>query len=172
MRIGLHGWLLLAIACGSGTNTLPDLPDLPDVPAGDQGSAGDADTPPEVEWPDRTALVNPFIGTRGDGNALPGPLVPRGMVKVGPDTASGICTIESYEWDDDRIEGFSHTHLEGPGGSNNGYSQVLVTATTGDFSPDPEAWVSRYSHDREEASLGYYRVDLLDFDVGVELTAG
>jgi len=173
MRIGLHGCLLWCLACGGGASTdLRDLADLPDVPAGDPGPAGDADAPPEVEWPDRTAQVNPFIGTRGPGNALPGPLVPRGMVKVGPDTASGIGTIESYEWSDERIEGFSHTHLEGPGGSNNGYSQVLVTATTGDFSADPAAWVSRYSHDREEARLGYYRVDLLDFDVTAELTAG
>ncbi|HOU54109.1 MAG TPA: GH92 family glycosyl hydrolase [Myxococcota bacterium] len=170
--MGLHGWLLLGIACAGGTTGPSDLRDAADAPSLDLGSEATADVPFEVEWPDRTPLVNPFIGTQGDGNALPGPLVPRGMVKVGPDTASGVGTIESYEWNDDRIEGFSHTHLEGPGGSNNGYSQVLVTATTGPFSPEPTAWVSRYAHDREEARLGYYRVDLLDFDVQAELTAG
>ena len=35
--------------------------------------------------PDLTGFVDPFIGTQGEGNVIPGPAVPRGMVKLSPD---------------------------------------------------------------------------------------
>ncbi len=35
---------------------------------------------------DLTHLVNPFIGTKNDGNTYPGAAVPFGMVQLSPDT--------------------------------------------------------------------------------------
>jgi putative alpha-1,2-mannosidase len=34
---------------------------------------------------DLTQFIDPFIGTKGDGNTFPGASVPYGMVKLGPD---------------------------------------------------------------------------------------
>ena len=93
--------LVLLAACGSagsqGADAVQDSPDAPDVIA---------DVPPPREIPELTRFVDPFIGTKGPGNAIPGPVVPHGMVKLSPDTSSGPGTIEGYEWSDDRIEGF------------------------------------------------------------------
>jgi predicted alpha-1,2-mannosidase len=91
------------------------------------------------------------------------------MVKLSPDTDDGPGTVEAYEWDNARIEGFSHTHLEGPGGSNNGYSQVLVTAAVGEVKPD--AYASKFQHETETAKAGYYAVTLDDPGVRAEVTA-
>ncbi len=121
--------------------------------------------------PDLSPKVDPFIGTKGYGNTVPGAMIPRGMVKLSPDTNGGTGTIDAYDWDHTRIEGFTHTHLEGPGGSNNGYSQILVAAMTGAVATTPAQWSSAYGHDAEEASPGYYAVTLQDYGIRAELTA-
>jgi predicted alpha-1,2-mannosidase len=158
--------LVLLAACGSagsqGADAVQDSPDAPDVIA---------DVPPPREIPELTRFVDPFIGTKGPGNAIPGPVVPHGMVKLSPDTSSGPGTIEGYEWSDDRIEGFSHTHFEGPGGSQNGYSQVLLTPGAGPIRTTAETYAQNYSHASESASPGYYAVTLADSGIRAELTA-
>lgn len=121
--------------------------------------------------PDQTGLVDPFIGTRGEGNVIPGAAVPRGLVKLSPDSELGLGTIDAYEWDAARVTGFSHTHLEGPGGSFNGYSQILVVAQGGTPGQLPARLGSAISHDDETASPGYYAVTLQDWDVRAEMTA-
>lgn len=118
-----------------------------------------------------TQHVDPFIGSEGSGNVIPGALLPHGMVKLSPDTNGPAGTIDAYEWGDDKIEGFSHTHLEGPGGSNMGYSQLLVTATRGAIATDEAGYASTYDHARESAEPGFYTVDLLDAAAKAELTA-
>lgn len=188
--------LPLILACGS-TATRPDVPDVPDAAGADVASLPDAaadalpdadasapaDVPPEAsadlpsadaprtDLPSLTPLVDPMIGTKGSGNVVPGPCVPHGMVKLSPDTYDGPGTIEGYEWTNDRIEGFSHTHLEGPGGSNNGYSQILVRPFLGDVLVEPADYAQKYSHDTETALPGYYAVTLGDPGVRAELTA-
>lgn len=154
MRSILHGWTaifftvpLLASSCGSDSIVEPDP--LPDV----------------ARW------VNPLIGTLGSGNAVPGPCLPHGMVKLSPDTDIEPGGIDAYEYGDDRIEGFSHTHLEGPGGGHNGYSQILFTALNGPILIDPADYASVYSHDDEVVEPGYYAVTLKDPDVRAEITA-
>lgn len=118
-----------------------------------------------------TGDVDPMIGTRGPGNVIPGALVPHGMVKLSPDTVNDEGSIDAYEYASDRIEGFSHTHLEGPGGSYMGYSHVLVTARRGAVGDDVREYASRYTHERETAEPGYYAVTLDDAKARVELTA-
>lgn len=126
-------------------------------------------TPPPVL--DLIAYVDPFIGTQGPGNVIPGPTLPHGMVKLSPDTLEEPGSIDAYDWGTSRIEGFSHTHLEGPGGSQNGYSELLFLPVAGPLNTDLTQVASAYSHDNEEASPGYYRVFLEDPSVSVELTA-
>jgi len=76
-----------------------------------------------------------------------------------------------YEYDSEEIEGFSHTHLEGPGGGSNGYSQILFMATSGKLRTRGNRYASTFSHDQETAAPGYYAVRLADYDIGAELTA-
>jgi predicted alpha-1,2-mannosidase len=139
----------------------------------------DGGEPPVVERPlfcpgseDLAALVDPMIGTSGSGNAIPAALVPHGMVRLGPDTLNDPGAVDAYEYRSDRIEGFTHTNLHGPGGSANGYSQILVMPTTGPLALDEEGYSSAFSHETEEASPGFYAVTLDDTGVRAELTAG
>ena len=117
------------------------------------------------------ALVDPMIGTQGSGNAIPGPMLPHGFVKLSPDSLVDAGSIDAYEYDADEIEGFSHTHLEGPGGSFNGYSQILLQPFVGEASADPAVYASTFDHDTETAQVGSYAVTLADHDIDVELAA-
>lgn len=138
------------------------------------------ETPPdpelmtEVPFPidevDLVGFVDPMIGTAGPGNVVPGALVPHGMVRASPDTRSGPNSIDAYDWGDALLEGFTHTHLEGPGGSANGYSQVLVLPQTGPIVIDPDARDTPLDHDAETARPGHYTLTLEDGTVA-ELTA-
>ncbi|MBP8822863.1 MAG: GH92 family glycosyl hydrolase [Flavobacteriales bacterium] len=119
-----------------------------------------------------TELVNPFVGTGGHGHTFPGPCVPFGMVQLSPDTRP-----DAYEWDgcggyhysDSLIYGFSHTHLSGTGVAD--LCDVLLMPLSGGLTTKPEAYRSRFSHQREKAHAGYYSVHLDDPNVDVELTA-
>ena len=115
--------------------------------------------------------VDPFIGTEGEGNVVPGPSLPHAMVKLSPDTNVDPGSVDAYEYGDDKIQGFSHTHLEGPGGSNNGYSHILLMPATGELHTSEEGYASTFSHAEEEAAPGYYRVRLADYDILAELTS-
>ena len=71
---------------------------------------------------DLSQYVDPFIGVDGGGNVFPGPCVPFGMVKVGPD-----CGGKDWNagWDrDGNIHGFSNVHVSGTGGGCK-YGNVL-----------------------------------------------
>jgi len=139
------------------------MPDPPDEPY-------DPPTPFLVDSPrDLVRYVDPFIGSLGSGNVIPGALVPHGMVRASPDTNSEGGSIDAYEYGDDLIEGFTHLHLEGPGGSLNGYNMIRLMPVGGAL--DVSDFSSTYSHDEEEAEPGYYAVTLSDTGVRVELTA-
>ncbi len=116
-----------------------------------------------------TGLVDPMVGTAGPGNTIPGALVPHGMVRASPDTLAEPGAIDAYRWEDTRMEGFSHTHLEGPGGSFNGYSQILLLPQAGPRLLDRQDRAALFDHSSESARPGYYGVTL--GGVQAELTA-
>ena len=108
----------------------------------------------------------------------PGATVPFGMVQVSPDTHSlragtGAPAITTATRS---IMGFSLTHLSGTGIGD--MLDVLLMPTAGPLQleagtreePDP-GYRSRFSHEQEKASPGYYSVRLADTGIGVELTA-
>ena len=116
---------------------------------------------------DLTRYVNPFVGTAGHGHTFPGAIVPFGMVQLSPDTRlTGWDGCSGYHYSDSIIHGFSHTHLSGTGISD--YGDVLLMPTVG--RPD-EPYPSRFSHQNEKASPGFYSVKLDDDNIFVELTA-
>jgi predicted alpha-1,2-mannosidase len=114
--------------------------------------------------PDRAAEVDPLIGTVAPGFVNPGPVLPHGMVGLGPDT-EGPLNYGGYLFHNSSITGFSHVHMSAgvPRGG-----QIPVLPVTG---PVREPIASPFSHADEEAEAGYYRVRLLRYGIDVELTA-
>ncbi len=128
---------------------------------------------------DPASLVNPFIGTANGGNTWPGAAVPFGMVQWSPEESAGVHTHPvvpgGYRYAANRIRGFSLTHLSGTGCRGaSGDVPFLPFAGPVTSSPAMDAddgrYASGFSHSREMATPGYYRVRL-DDGVEVELTA-
>ncbi len=109
--------------------------------------------------PDPLREVNVFNGTAAAGNTYPGATVPFGAVQLSPDTDPGLAS--GYHYDHQTILGFSHTHLSGTGCPDLG--DFLVTPGLNQAAP------MAFSHENEEASPGYYKVQLES--VVAELTA-
>lgn len=113
---------------------------------------------------DLTNYVDPFIGVEGGGNIFPGPCIPFGMVKLGPDCGKNDWNAG---WDKDGdINGFSHTHVSGTGGGCK-YGNILVLPLTGNIN------LNDYSSKRtdEKAVLGEYSVTLSRYNTKARLTA-
>ena len=124
--------------------------------------------------PNPNDCVDPFVGTDAHGHTFPGAVMPFGMVQLSPDTRTDTWDgCSGYNYSDPTIMGFSHTHLLGTGGGCLG--DILLMPTVGNIHLDagqPGAgYISRFSHKRESAQPGYYRVYLQDPRVTVELTA-
>ncbi len=137
---------------------------------------------------DYTQYVNPMIGTNGMGHTFPGACYPFGGVQVSPDTDTIPHNINGkyqpgvydycagYQYRDQTIVGFSHTHFSGTGHSDMG--DILLMPITGEVQLNPgtadnpdSGYRSRFSHETEKASPGYYEVRLSDDDILVQLTA-
>ena len=137
---------------------------------------------------DFTHYVNPIIGTNGMGHTFPGACAPFGIVQLSPDTDTVPHDIDGeyqprvyeycagYQHKDSTIVGFSHTHFSGTGHSDLG--DLLLIPVTGaiKFNPgtqtDPDkGYRSRYRHETETATPGYYTVVLDDYHIKAELTA-
>ena len=114
--------------------------------------------------------VNPFIGTGGTGHTFPGATVPYGMVQLSPDTRidGSWEGCSGYHYSDNRIYGFSHTHLNGTGVSD--YGDILLMPTMGEPSFDNKIYSSTFSHANENASAGFYSVKLDKHNIDVRLT--
>ena len=119
---------------------------------------------------DFARYVNPFIGTGAvenslSGNNYPGATVPFGMVQLSPDTreAPDWAQASGYDYNDNRIYGFSHTRLSGTGASD--LIDILMLPVT------ELRRHSSFSHEEESAVPGYYKVRLVENDIIAELTA-
>ena len=111
--------------------------------------------------------VDPMLGVSGGGNVFPGPAVPFGMIKPGPDMAAPEGHDANAGWNaTGDIRGFSQTHVSGTGGGDK-YGNILVMATTG--SPAPRD--SQSPRADEKALAGYYSVKLARYGIGAEITA-
>ncbi|MBN1987342.1 MAG: GH92 family glycosyl hydrolase, partial [Prolixibacteraceae bacterium] len=121
-------------------------------------------------------FVNPMIGTDYHGHTFPGAALPGGMVQLSPDTGTeGWDWCSGYHYSDNSVLGFSHLHRSGMGAGD--WGDVLIMPTTGELKVVPgskenpdEGYRSRFSHDEETASPGYYSVLLKDYSVKAELT--
>src|SRR5690606_33443481 len=135
-----------------------------------------------------TQYVDPLIGTQKMGHTFPGATVPFGSVQLSPDTDEQPHNIggkynpdaykycAGYQYDDNTIVGFSHTHFSGTGHSDLG--DFLIMPTVGPLQLEPGAkedpasgFRSLFSHDDETAEPAYYKVLLKDNNILAELTA-
>ena len=110
---------------------------------------------------DFAALVNSFVSTEDDfGQDLPGAEAPNSIVKINPMTTPGR-SHSGYDYAESRIAGFTHTDLNGVGGSGGG-GDLLVVPTYTNYSsrPSTDSYAKSYSHDAEDAEPGYYGVEL------------
>ena len=131
--------------------------------------------------------AKPIIGTEKMGHTFPGATVPFGAVQLSPDTdtipyeVSGRYNKDvykycaGYQYDDNTIVGFSHTHFSGTGHSDLG--DFLIMPTTGKLQLNPgtedkpeNGYRSRFSHSNEVVEPGYYKVQLDDHSIQAELT--
>lgn len=134
------------------------------------------------------SYVDPFIGTDHMGHTYPGATVPFGMVQLSPETDTVLYSIgkgynpkvyeycAGYQYKDQTIVGFSHTHFSGTGHSDLG--DFLLMPSNGALHLNPgtsenpsSGYRSRFSHNKEFAKAGYYAVLLEDYDIFAELTA-
>jgi predicted alpha-1,2-mannosidase len=95
--------------------------------------------------------VDVFLGADGDGNTTPGAQVPFGFVVLQPDMERP--STSGYR-SEDRIIGFSHTHVSGTGGASK-YGNFRVTPEL-EFHQIPVA----QTKSDEDASPGYYAVTI------------
>ncbi len=120
-----------------------------------------------------TRYVNPLIGTNpcptchygsgfDSGDVFPGAVYPMGMVQLSPDTPSNM--PGGYYYPDATIKDFSLTHFSGRGCTD---SQDIPFMPFVGF----KASSSAFAHSSEVAYPGYYKVQLSDPNVAVELTA-
>ena len=135
---------------------------------------------PQTEGEDYTVFVNPFIGTQTDdtgalsGSTFPGATMPQGMVQLSPETEQMVTWDPccGYDYNKDRIYGFTHTHLSGTGCTD--LIDVSLMPVSADVTPDQlkaADFSQHFSHEAESARPGYYQVLLQESGVNVELTA-
>jgi len=96
--------------------------------------------------------VDPRIGSEGVGRTFPGPSMPFGLCKPGPD-----CTVKpNAGWAPmpEVVTGFSQTHVSGTGGGQK-YGNVLIQPFIGNGQTRPDADLAQ-RRKGEEISLGYY----------------
>ncbi|MEX2336119.1 MAG: GH92 family glycosyl hydrolase [Fulvivirga sp.] len=137
-------------------------------------------TTSQIDSANLTQYVNPFIGTAPltdpevigytppegwrvwAGLTYPGASLPNAMVQLSPITEFG--TGAGYEYEDSVIHAFTHT--------NKGHwnlCNIPILPLSGESSADGE-YGSRFSHESETASPGFYGVTLQDYDIIVRLT--
>jgi len=115
--------------------------------------------------------VDPLLGSLDSRWIMfPGPSMPFGMVKLSPDNQE-LGWKAGYDYQINNIAGFSHLHSWTMAG-------LLTMPTTGPLKIQPgtekdpdRGYRSRFSHKNEEASPGYYSVQLDDYGIRAELTS-
>nr|AIA99575.1 hypothetical protein [uncultured bacterium contig00010(2014)] len=121
--------------------------------------------------------VNAFIGTTNKGVTNPGAVVPNGMASVVPFNVTGstenrfdrdsLWWSAPYEFHNVWMTGLTHVNLSGVGCPDLG--SLLLMATGGDLEVDYLKYGSRMAG--QQASPGYYAVDLERYNIRAEATA-
>src|SRR6516164_1195132 len=115
----------------------------------------------KVQPKDLGRWVDPFVGTGGFpwvcGNNSPAAMVPFGMVRLGPETASILIgkralNTSGYYYGDERLLGFSHTRLNGTGATEGGHFLAMPSRKPAVRGAQRKGKTTRFSHSQEVAS--------------------
>lgn len=142
--------------------------------------AGDDPDPVDV-GAEALALVDPFIGSGGLGFAVgsipPGPTMPFGFAKPGPDTsrlgggAVGFAHCAGYWYEDDEIRAFSQIHLSGTGVPDYGALGIMPIGGLPAGPITADTYRDRFDHREESAEVGRYQVTLSESRIHVDVSA-
>lgn len=123
---------------------------------------------PEVTPAD---YVDQFAGSSGSRWMIgPGPWMPFGMVKIMPDNEDQRWKA-GYEYQIENITGFSHIHEWTMAGLLTMPVNGALKIQPGSEKYPDEGYRSRIDKKSEVARIGYYGVQLTDYDIKAELTA-
>jgi predicted alpha-1,2-mannosidase len=108
-----------------------------------------------VSQSDLASLVDTRTWTSGGGNTYPGADVPFGMVQWSPDTLPNRSAGGGYNFGDTTLDGYSLTHISGPGCGAAG--DVPILPMTGALpSGNPNDVTTSFTNTGEVAQAGYY----------------
>lgn len=93
---------------------------------------------------DYSRYVDPRIGSEGLGRTFPGPCMPYGMAKPGPDAVS----MPNAGWAPmpEPVKGFSQMHVSGTGGGQK-YGNILSSLSWMQGTSSRNGWMRRLSWD-------------------------
>ncbi|WP_231496777.1 GH92 family glycosyl hydrolase [Prevotella sp. 10(H)] len=128
--------------------------------------------------PQKEITVADYIDTRmGAAHSrwmiAPGPWMPFSMVKLSPDNQNPGWQA-GYEPSFESIGTFSHIHEWTMAGLGIMPTNGVLKTKIGDqsvFEKDNDSYRSSFDKSSEEAGVGYYKVDLIDYNIKAELTA-
>jgi predicted alpha-1,2-mannosidase len=121
------------------------------LPAGAKNSAA---ITPSVS--DLASLVDTRTWTTSGGNTFPGADVPYGMVQWSPDTLPDRNAGGGYSYTDTTLDGYSLTHISGPGCGAAGDVPILPVVGALPSGTDPNNVTTPFTHTGEVAQAGYY----------------
>ncbi|OBT16361.1 hypothetical protein A9264_11965 [Vibrio sp. UCD-FRSSP16_10] len=125
---------------------------------------------------DLTQYVDPFIGTAKTGHTHPGAIAPNGMIQMTPITDDmkkdwwAVCS--GYYDDFDTLIGFGHTALSGTGiGGLDNFQMLPFTTESMPNDVVIQSYRPHLNKTTEDASPGYYHVQIKEGNIDVKLTA-
>lgn len=115
-------------------------------------------------------LVNPLIGTAGEGQTYPAAGMPFGMTQWTPQTRDGETKcIAPYYAADTRIQGFRGSHFL-TGSCTQDYGSMTIMPLLSAEKLDPVARSSSFSHQKEQSHPYQYSVTLEDTGIQADIT--
>ncbi|HTI21689.1 MAG TPA: GH92 family glycosyl hydrolase, partial [Kutzneria sp.] len=105
---------------------------------------------------DLASIVDARTWTTGGGNTFPGAEAPYGMVQWSPDTLPNNNAGGGYSFTDTTLDGYSLTHISGPGCGAAGDVPILPVTGALPSGTNPNSVTTPFSHTNEVAQAGYY----------------
>jgi predicted alpha-1,2-mannosidase len=114
------------------------------------------DNAPMITLPSNlSSLVDTRTWTSGGGNTYPGAQAPFGMIQWSPDTLPGRADGGGYTFGDKKLDGYSLTHISGPGCPAAG--DIPILPMTGSLpAGNPSGVATSFTNAGEQAQAGFY----------------
>lgn len=180
---------LLMISCNGGNDGNSNEDGTTEKSDDDNNTADDDDNNDnndnddnDSDTEDSIDLVNLFVGSGGVGYGAahlhPGPQMPNGMTRPGPDTSNGpwfylpeFHHYSGYWFGDSHIRGFSQNRMIGTGDSDYGNVRIMPVYDISNADINGDRYFIEKQAESEIAEVGRYEVTLAN-QIRIETTAG